>query len=86
MYNSASPRYLPGLVSVFQLIIPEWKCNAGLECGEVLCENPSTSWHWTNSRATMVSYFNLQCKSSYAYLASSLFFVPGSVIGLALSG
>ena len=71
---------------LFQLVTPEWECKDGKTCTEDLCDMDRENWRWLNRDRTMVSYFELQCDSSYAILASSLFFVPGTVVGLAASG
>ena len=71
---------------LFQLVVPEWQCITGKVCKEDLCEMPRENWDWVHKDRTMISYFELQCESNFAILASSLFFVPGTVVGLAASG
>ena len=83
--TSAAFNFLSG---VFLLVSPEWECVEGTTCtrDSDICELKEMEWMFVNMDATMIGYFGLQCRKSYATLASSLFFIPGTVVGLAASG
>lgn len=75
---------------VFQLRVPgkhclDGNCTVGMT-NEEFCEIPRTSWEWDIPDRTLISKYDLLCHLNYAKLASSLFFVPGMVIGLPLGG
>eukprot|EP00116_Pleurobrachia_bachei_P003727 sb/3463989/ len=80
------------LGGVFMLLSPEWVCVGGesLTCNSTmkLCDLERGQWEWAGNKSsrTMVSHFGLECEDGLAALSSSLFFIPGTVIGLVISG
>ena len=85
MNMSAALNFLSG---VYLILAPSWECVSGTSCNESsnICELNETDWNWIDKDSTMIGYFGLHCRRNYATLASSLFFIPGTVVGLGVSG